>query len=719
MAQDSYRSAPELQPSDSYPEPKHSQMSAHSTSAYPPLYYPASERQRCGDASPGPRSKMDSAQYQKSRQPINDAVNSAVDKAEASSALPPEFLSQLTSQITASVLQQLKVTTADSPAPNQASNTPAPGHASTNGVTSSASVHSDNSPPLCHRNLYTPPSPHRPMDEAVLAPPTSPTKSTHSSYGRHSPHDDRTPASPPSPTSQPEEVRGERAERPKAPTRKSTEITTLEKIWGPLFEGARPTPRLGQFLQGLALHLIEDYEPKCSLVITPLKMQKYYEDTKLTPELYPWQMVFDDRTSSISRLYREVEAQHHLVQEKMDERPDIPGLTPLGFERWTTLMLLAHPEQEFERLQKAVLDMPICNFHDRKERFPKEISRRLFPKIADQNVREKLEKIMALHCNINLPNRWTSGSDQGSHHPQATAAAPRADSIASNTSSQPSVPLRPKSETGPSVATQGSNSERDRQPYPHTSSEGAIEEEDDDVPTPQPIERERKPYAAQPGGGRNYDDIHRPSSPPDPRNAGPPLTAVSASSAKLGRSASTASSSSRPADAQRSQPIPMNPPQYSRQPAHLGVEGYPNPESIPSTRHRANSLLNHHHPSGRAMRHRSPSANMKGGDYRRSDSEASLAPTFHGPYGSSPSGDVIEDARRHRDYERHYPPDRHEPMRSSIYEMPGREKEARSRYQPNAGYGDTGRGHYSSDEDYYRSTGGRSHNGYDGQQYYR
>jgi hypothetical protein len=92
------------------------------------------------------------------------------------------------------------------------------------------------------------------------------------------------------------------------PPRLSTgnEETTLEKIWGPLFDrDGRPTRRLSQFLRGIAVHLvsldtmskpsyanhnpqIEDYEPAQSLVITPSKMQKFYEDTKLSNENYPW-----------------------------------------------------------------------------------------------------------------------------------------------------------------------------------------------------------------------------------------------------------------------------------------------------------------------------------------------------------------------------------------------------------------------------------------------
>jgi hypothetical protein len=39
----------------------------------------------------------------------------------------------------------------------------------------------------------------------------------------------------------------------------------------------------------LTHHQVEDYEPKKSLVITPAKMLKFYEEVKLRDETYPWQ----------------------------------------------------------------------------------------------------------------------------------------------------------------------------------------------------------------------------------------------------------------------------------------------------------------------------------------------------------------------------------------------------------------------------------------------
>ena len=101
-------------------------------------------------------------------------------------------------------------------------------------------------------------------------------------------------------------------------------------------------------------------------------------------------------------MYRDLKCQHHLVQEQNNQRPDIPGLTPVGFERWMTLLIQAHPEEEYRRLQKAVLDMPISN-PDKRERFPKDISRRLFPKDEELGIRGHVEWAIAKYANIQLP----------------------------------------------------------------------------------------------------------------------------------------------------------------------------------------------------------------------------------------------------------------------------------------------------------------------------
>lgn len=67
-----------------------------------------------------------------------------------------------------------------------------------------------------------------------------------------------------------------------------------------------------------------------------------------------------------------------------------------------TLLIQAHPEKEYRRLRKAVLDMPISN-PDKRERFPKEVSRRLFPQYEDRGIREHVEYAIVKHADIPLP----------------------------------------------------------------------------------------------------------------------------------------------------------------------------------------------------------------------------------------------------------------------------------------------------------------------------
>lgn len=193
--------------------------------------------------------------------------------------------------------------------------------------------------------------------------------------------------------------------------------------------------------------------------------------------------IFDDRTSSISRLFREVKAEHHLVQlDDLKERPDIPGLTPKGFETWATLMIQAHPEREYERLQNAVLNMPISNPDDKKERFPKEIPRRLFPDVSDLGLREETEEFIMKHCGVDLPRVTDEERSQASR-------------------------ARQSSRSPPSSTERSRSYERGRPPPSASASSSSAVIDDEDEPTPSaPIERERKPYSVQPGSGKVYDE---------------------------------------------------------------------------------------------------------------------------------------------------------------------------------------------------------------------
>ncbi|CAL5868190.1 uncharacterized protein PFLUO_LOCUS2414 [Penicillium psychrofluorescens] len=423
---------------------------------------------------------------------INDAVSSAVHQADNTSYLSPEVLTQ----ITATVIQQLKASGLENlqssssrsqsqpppPPPQQQPPPPVwPSAEPTSIRTRPDSPHSIASPSV-HRshadtqyNAYPPPSGYasdvRPSPKASPDPLADRRNSLSSQSSARSAKTDY---------------------RPKPPDRDATaiEMTTLEKIWGKLFEDGKPTKRLGQFLRGIAMHLIEDYPPGNTLVIVPDKLQKFYRDTHVSWDAYPWQDIFDDRTSSISRLFRVVQAEHFLVQapNQFNERPDIPGLTPRGFEKWMTLMIQGNPDREYERLQKAVLNMPINNPDDKKERFPKELPRQLFPSVGDLDIREETEEYIMKHCGVDLPHITEA---------ERSKAAPKSSPTPTPTpASAPSMERMPSYERG--------------RPPPSASSTSAVLDDEDETISPAPIERERKPYSVQPGSGKVYDEFQSP-----------------------------------------------------------------------------------------------------------------------------------------------------------------------------------------------------------------
>ncbi|KAJ5095586.1 hypothetical protein NUU61_004942 [Penicillium alfredii] len=175
------------------------------------------------------------------------------------------------------------------------------------------------------------------------------------------------------------------------------------KGWGELFKRGKPTQRLSQFLRGVALHLIENYLPADSFVVTPDKLQRFYRETQVPGDPYPWQDIFDDRTSQISRLFRSIQAQHHLVQdERLEVRPDIPSLTAKGFERWATVMIQAHPNREHKRFQKLLQKTSILNPDNKSDHFPTKLPRQLFPRVADLRLRNETTESISRFCALDL-----------------------------------------------------------------------------------------------------------------------------------------------------------------------------------------------------------------------------------------------------------------------------------------------------------------------------
>ena len=109
---------------------------------------------------------------------------------------------------------------------------------------------------------------------------------------------------------------------------------------------------------------------------------------------------FGDDNLAISRIYRDLGCSHCLVQERIDRLPDIPALMIDGFERWMMLMIMAWPEREFERLNKALLKMPISNPDDNTKNPPKNISRTLLPSSGDADWSVIIKRTILKHRHL-------------------------------------------------------------------------------------------------------------------------------------------------------------------------------------------------------------------------------------------------------------------------------------------------------------------------------
>ena len=99
--------------------------------------------------------------------------------------------------------------------------------------------------------------------------------------------------------------------------------------------------------------------------------------------------------SFISSIYRCFKCQHHLIQETghVDIRPDIPSLTPGGFETWARVMIEAYPNTEYKRLQKA---LELFQIRD-KGGLPIIINRSLFPEVSDLKIRDYVKGSIENH----------------------------------------------------------------------------------------------------------------------------------------------------------------------------------------------------------------------------------------------------------------------------------------------------------------------------------
>ncbi|KAI9842816.1 MAG: hypothetical protein M1837_006919 [Sclerophora amabilis] len=654
MSYDGYRSPPPPRAEQPYPF-DHVDARAQYPNAYPPPYPPdhlngrprAPSSARPESFSPAPI--PDSSRYAPAK-PINEAVTSAFTRADDSGyKYPPELVSQMSAQITEDVINRLRASGLDG---GGGSEPPSLARSSSN---SACHSHSNSiSPPLPSGARYSPPSPRQKPDfpkygsppaPAVPGPPPGPFPRSprEQPAARLSERRGRSPEA--DANESPSRSRPRKPQVSVEPNAVDAEETPLDRKWGHLFEDGKATDRLGQYFRGLANYIIKDFEPANSIVVTPYKMARYYELAKLDDETHPWNVLFKVFTSArLGRLYQELECQHHLVQERLyDERPAIPGLTPVGFQRWMTLLMLSDPNREVERLQKTVLEMPISNADDHTERFPKEVSRRLFPVEEDWRMRSRIDKAFSVD----------KQDDEVRYDPTRPTARPDP----SRNIPKPDPPrVEPPTNPVPPLSSSVSNLERERTPYSNASSECAIDELPLPPPPPPPtkIERERQPYRVQPGLGKTYDN-----------------------DTKTFAHRERAHSASKP------------PPQAAQ--ARPSSEALPDVFPEAPGHHRAASTSVHPVPRGRR---RSPSISSKAppGDFRRSDNDI-----LGNREPSAPINIPNNEAGGRR-----YPP-RRGPEDDGMqgFESP-RERERYER-MPDIGTGPR-RGY---EEDYYRPDGGR------------
>lgn len=213
------------------------QPRAAPNTAAPQAYYPEPPReQNAWPPPPPPQSGR-----------IDEAVTSAVGNSAHSSHVSPD----LVAQITANVIQQLGAAGLNSPAQQTpqpprsqwASPQPYPNHSASHTPIGTRSTPEPST-------TYQPP-PH-PAGEYAGHPKFAGTPHAHARSTPTPPHDERRGSA----SSQFSEKSQRTDPRPNPPMRTDTFPTTLEKIWGGFFAEGKPTARLGQFLRGIAMHLV-------------------------------------------------------------------------------------------------------------------------------------------------------------------------------------------------------------------------------------------------------------------------------------------------------------------------------------------------------------------------------------------------------------------------------------------------------------------------------
>ncbi|KAG7294347.1 hypothetical protein NEMBOFW57_004418 [Staphylotrichum longicolle] len=275
--------------------------------------------------------------------------------------------------------------------------------------------------------------------------------------------------------------------------------------WGVLFDqNGLPTKRWEQVIRGLGNYLMDEFMPQKTLVITPGKLAAFYSHHKLDLEVFSFTDIFRNRQdvspTKLAELYQQLACEYYLVPADSKARPTVPGLTLTGWARWMTLAMRAYPNEEAQRLAKAVSALPInadSPLDGKPERLPKQLSRRLLPEKADRQARMLFDAALKGHLEATRPASPTT-------NPTPTPTSQSAPS---------SRPQSPRSRYRPAGL-----------PSPPASQAG----DDRDDHHPHPNSRRRSSYREHSGSARTYEPTH--NTPPPRQHArdagGPRRTAV-------------------------------------------------------------------------------------------------------------------------------------------------------------------------------------------------
>ncbi|KAF4625195.1 hypothetical protein G7Y89_g12978 [Cudoniella acicularis] len=152
-------------------------------------------------------------------------------------------------------------------------------------------------------------------------------------------------------------------------------------------------------------------------------MVEFYSRFELQDKNYPLKTIFQNLSpKQISWLYEDLHCEYHLVGDgDVGKRPKIPALTPLGFDTWMTLLMLAYPNKEAERLQKIVEAMPIdadgVLVERKPERLPKQLSRHLLPPEAHRESKKALDRVLSEFKDLTTSNQTPSRNSKTSRLP--------------------------------------------------------------------------------------------------------------------------------------------------------------------------------------------------------------------------------------------------------------------------------------------------------------